>query len=353
MNSTSSSSSRNEIDFSGSGAEYFRIWIVNLALSIITLGIYSAWAKVRRLQYFYRNTTLMGYGFDYHGRPLAILKGRVIGIGLLVLYNVVVGINPIAGLTIFIVLVAVLPWLLVQSLRFKLYNSSYRGLRFRFNGTTGGAYKAFLMWPVLAYLSGGLLGPLAYQRFKSFQHNNSAFGTEPFSLDARPAKFYRLFLKLLGLFVVLVLVFIGIGLSQGVFAGLERVSETEAPPPEMAAFLIWFMVSYLAIFIVIGAWFSARMQNLVWSHTSLGPYSFNSSVRARDLLMIYITNLLGIVCTLGLFKPFADIRLARYRLSHIALEADDSLDSFIVHEQQAVSAVGEETADLFDVDISF
>ncbi|MFP5306510.1 MAG: DUF898 family protein, partial [Gammaproteobacteria bacterium] len=48
------------LQFSGSGGEYFRIWIVNLLLSVLTLGIYSAWAKVRRMQYFYRNTTLAG-----------------------------------------------------------------------------------------------------------------------------------------------------------------------------------------------------------------------------------------------------------------------------------------------------
>src|SRR5436305_11873488 len=42
------------LSFTGSGSEYFRIWIVNALLSIITLGIYSAWAKVRTLQYFYR-----------------------------------------------------------------------------------------------------------------------------------------------------------------------------------------------------------------------------------------------------------------------------------------------------------
>ena len=60
--------------FTGSGSEYFRIWIVNLILSVVTLGIYSAWAKVRRLEYFYRNTRVAGASFDYHGRPLAILK---------------------------------------------------------------------------------------------------------------------------------------------------------------------------------------------------------------------------------------------------------------------------------------
>lgn len=48
------------VRFCGSGSEYFRIWIVNLLLTIVTLGIYSAWAKVRTLQYFYRNTQLGG-----------------------------------------------------------------------------------------------------------------------------------------------------------------------------------------------------------------------------------------------------------------------------------------------------
>ena len=44
------------LEFRATGAEYFRIWIVNLLLTIITLGIYSAWAKVRRLRYFYGST---------------------------------------------------------------------------------------------------------------------------------------------------------------------------------------------------------------------------------------------------------------------------------------------------------
>ena len=35
------------LEFRGNGYEYFRIWIVNILLTIMTLGIYSAWAKVR------------------------------------------------------------------------------------------------------------------------------------------------------------------------------------------------------------------------------------------------------------------------------------------------------------------
>ena len=54
------------VEFRGRGGEYFRIWIVNIALSVLTLGIYTAWAKVRTQRYFYGNTYLAGESFVYH-----------------------------------------------------------------------------------------------------------------------------------------------------------------------------------------------------------------------------------------------------------------------------------------------
>src|SRR5262249_44798305 len=73
--------------FTGTGSEYFGIWIVNLLLTIVTIGIYAAWAKVRRLQYFYRHTELAGSSFDFHGSAARILVGRILALVLLGLYN--------------------------------------------------------------------------------------------------------------------------------------------------------------------------------------------------------------------------------------------------------------------------
>jgi uncharacterized membrane protein YjgN (DUF898 family) len=83
----SSAHAPEQMHFTGRGAEYFGIWIVNLLLTIVTLGIYSAWAKVRRLQYFYRHTEVAGSGFDFHGSPMKILVGRLIALVMLIAYN--------------------------------------------------------------------------------------------------------------------------------------------------------------------------------------------------------------------------------------------------------------------------
>jgi uncharacterized membrane protein YjgN (DUF898 family) len=111
------------VSFTGTGGEYFRIWITNTFLSIITLGIYSAWAKVRRTRYFYGNTRLAGASFDYHGQPKAILKGRAVALVMLIAYQVFSDMQGVLAGLLVLLLVAAFPWLMWKSLQFKLYNS--------------------------------------------------------------------------------------------------------------------------------------------------------------------------------------------------------------------------------------
>ena len=126
--------------FTGSAGEYFRIWIVNVLLSILTLGIYSAWAKVRNKKYFYRHAWVDDTSFDYHADPKRILIGRVIiGAFFAVLflsqyYNVVVYAILWCGLFL------ILPWILIKALSFNARNSSYRNVRFSFAGKLSEAF---------------------------------------------------------------------------------------------------------------------------------------------------------------------------------------------------------------------
>ena len=48
--------------FTASGSEYFRIWVINVLLVVVTLGFYLPFAKARRLRYFYANVSLDGPG---------------------------------------------------------------------------------------------------------------------------------------------------------------------------------------------------------------------------------------------------------------------------------------------------
>src|SRR6218665_1476658 len=145
--------------FTGSASEDFGIWIVNVLLTIVTLGIYSAWAKVRRKRYFYGNTVILGRAFEYHATGKQIFIGRMIVIGFLVVINAGSALFPPLAIITPIAILIGLPWVIKRSLRFNARVTSYRNVRFDFVGTTGGAFKAVMLGGFLAAITVGILAP--------------------------------------------------------------------------------------------------------------------------------------------------------------------------------------------------
>jgi uncharacterized membrane protein YjgN (DUF898 family) len=335
--------------FTGSGAEYFRIWIVNLVLSVATLGIYSAWAKVRRLEYFYRHTRVSGAGFDYHGKPLAILKGRILAFLLFGSYYVAGYLSPALGVAVAILLAALLPWLLVRSMRFRLYNSSYRGLRFHFHGTTREAYRVFLALPLISAASFFTLVPLLHHQLKRFQHSNAAYGQTRFSFDGRISAFYRVYL-FIGLCLMMFVLAMGIVLTLFLGPGLMSGDTGAEPSMRQMGLIAGGIIVYALGMALFWSLMTAQIRNLVWRHTALGPHRFISTLEVHKLLAIVVTNVLGVVFTLGLFRPYAEIRLAKYIIGELALVSSGRLDEFVAGAQPETTALGEEAAELLDVD---
>ena len=111
------------------------------------------------------------------------------------------------------------------------------------------------------------------------------------------------------------------------------------------------MVFYGGLFLLF-AYIRARTTNAIWSAVRIGPLRFESSLRARDLMWLYFSNLLAIACTLGLATPWTAVRAMRYRASKTIAIASGPLDGFAQAEAQQVSVAGEEVAELFDIDIA-
>ena len=335
--------------FSGRGSEYFRIWIVNLLLSIITLGIYSAWAKVRRLRYFYSNTAVAGTSFDYHGNPVAILKGRIIAVVLLVAYNFAFQVNALVGFIVMVAFAVAIPWLIWRSLQFKMYNPSYRGIRFGFKGNAKTAYVVYLLLPVLTVLTLYFLTPFTHQRIKRFQHSEARFGSTHFSFDGSVGSFYKTYLLGLGICIAgLVVILFGFGSTLTVLAHGGIASATAGL---VFSLILMGFVIYAWLFLMYPL-FLTLLQNLIWNHTRLGEHRFTSQMRWGRMMFITFTNILAIICTLGLFTPFAQIRSMRYRIESMTLLPASNLDEFVADAEAHGSATSEGMADLLDFDMS-
>ena len=64
---------------------------------------------------------LAGATFDYHGKPMAILIGRLIVVAFYVLYMISMSVNPIIGVLMLIVAMFFVPLLIQKSFKFKTY----------------------------------------------------------------------------------------------------------------------------------------------------------------------------------------------------------------------------------------
>ena len=317
-------------EFHGEGFEFFRIWIVNILLSIVTLGIYSAWAKVRTQRYFYGNTQLDGSSFDYLADPLKILKGRVIAFACLMIYSAAGEISVLLGMLMGLLFLAALPWILVRGLSFRNSNSAWRGVRFGFDASYGEAAMTFLVWPLLGVLTLGILMPLALHKQQRFIAGNSRYGTSRFALDVGARPFYMIFLVILAISV-------GLGIVGAVLQGL-----IPSLVPVVAA------VGYLLMF----AFFNVRFTNLVYGNLVLGDNRLAARYELGSFAVLMLVNMLGLVLTLGLFYPWAKVRTARYAAEHMALLACDDLDGFVAARREEVSSLGGELGDLFDVELA-
>ncbi|MFC5548130.1 YjgN family protein [Massilia aerilata] len=353
--------------FSGSGGEYFRIWVVNLLLTVATLGIYSAWAKTRRLQYFYRNTQLAGASFDFRGNPVAILRGRLLAVVLLAAYHYAFGFSAVAGAVTVGLLVCLLPFMMRSALRFRLSNTWYRGLPFGFAGEIQAAYRVYAL-PVAMFILPGalvallpdrpmvsavfllyLLWPLMHGAMKRYQHGSLTYGDQRAEFGASSAELAAPYVVSFVMGIVGIVV-----LGMMIYAGSRLRADTGAGG--IAAVLIPLGgILLLYLFIILSALFvMVRMNNIAWSDTRFPGVRIESAMRLRSYFRLQAVNVLLTLLTLGLYRPFAAVRTWRYRLAHVHVEAPDGFEAATGQaSRRPATAAGDGSAEFLGLDLSW
>jgi Predicted membrane protein len=351
--------------FSGSGGEFFKIWIVNVFFTICTLGIWSAWAKVRTMRYFYGNTSLDGSAFEYLAEPVKILKGRLIVFAFfvastLISYLLQTYVGPEAAIVfdrgLSFAVLAITPWVIWQSLRFSRHYSSWRGLRFGFDGDYKDAIKAFLLWPMLSFVPFVL--PVIWQRQTRYLVDNSRYGGTHLQNASTTGNFRGMYIVVALLFLLCwFLIFNVIGIIRSIImvnaAGDEVQLNTAAMTTSFWVMLVGLLCAAVLCYLLMIARYAVTMANLRWGKTDIGPHSLECTYTVSSYTWLILTNFWATMLTLGLFYPFARVRKARYAASHMTMVMRGDLDRFVAKQRDAVSALGGEAADFLDIDIGF
>ena len=149
--------------FTGDGGVYFGVWIVNVLLTIVTLGLFTPWARRRTIKYFYGHTLVADSPLEF----TAGIRGMVFGFLLLAAFYIALNVAAETGQhVVYFAIVAggavLAPFLWGSAMRFRLGHTRWRGLRLRFTARWSEVYRA--SWPVFALAAVWLVAGFALAR---------------------------------------------------------------------------------------------------------------------------------------------------------------------------------------------
>lgn len=329
------------IRFTGSGREYFRIWIVNLVLTILTLTLYLPFARARSLSYFYEHTVVGADSLGFHGDPWRMFRGYLLVLSCSAATWGALRYVPEFGWVPLVTFALLWPWLWRASVQFRLCNTSWRGVRMGFQGDLKGAYMcmapfflaiAALVWLfsatavrtdrsailVMAFLAFAAALPWQLARVYRYRFTGIQFALQKSRLELDGRDLYAVFLN--ALFVIA-----GCSILAGIFSvGLGTAIQVLADRagalvPVVGATSI---LGYLIYPLVVAPYVVARRQNLIWSQVRSTRVRFSSHLSARSLVAVTALNALLITMTIGLYWPYAQMRYLRVRLESLKLQVD-------------------------------
>jgi uncharacterized membrane protein YjgN (DUF898 family) len=365
--------------FTGLAGEYFRIWIVNTFLVIVTLGLFSPWAKIRKRRFFLRNTWVAGANFEYHANPWPILRGRLIAGAAFLLYWFTGELNPTYAPWIALVVAVIAPWIVVSSLRFNLSNTSYRNIRFSFEGTLKDAIAA--LWPIwlvaisavlvpptfdesgsiwrnalsgLAYFVFVLFYPYLHGKMRLLLLNHSRYGFAPIECTTRVKTFYTIYGRgaLVGIGLYIVAAIVAIALMVPVVGSLgSKIAQMPKWFPVVTAVVVVLPFAMAGVI-----WYAFTQSRLINATFNLTTVSNNvrlfSKIATIPMAKLYIVNTIAVLFTLGLAIPWAAVRTAKQRVETTALAVTGNIDDIIADAVPPTSATADAGAEFFSLDIA-
>lgn len=386
------------VEFTGSGREYFRVWIVNVLLGIVTLSLYTPWARRRTAQYFYSHTQVIGSPLEFVAEQRRMVFGFLAFVALYIAYETArqTG-QDLAATLLFFGFAALAPFLWGSAMRFRLGATRWRGIRLAFTARWREVYLA--SWPVFAIaatwsaalFAGTALLPrqwrLALMRgdlsavggaaalvalalvltllcvirleynYKRLLVARARIGGQTGRWKPVYGDFVRVWLAATGLFLLLL---VGVVLAGAALAGgslylarhLLRGTDIAGLVVLAILLLLGLVVMLVLVSLPARAYREARLFQLVWNNVGFGQIArTRTSLRTGAYVLLRIKNVLLSFLTLGFYRPFAVASEYAAKVGSVTIYLKGSPDQLVGELVQQQGAFGDAAADALGLDL--
>lgn len=313
------SAHRDRLRHNGEVYDLFGIHIVNMLLTIVTIGIYRFWAKTRIRRYLWSQTSFLGDRFEYTGTGKELLLGFAIVMAFLVIFFGIYtalfswiwpewftdkGLRALYNAPIFVLSVVIVGMARFRARRYRLSRTLWRGIR---GAQTGASVQYGLrelgFW-ILTLLTFGFYLPYMSTRLAAYKFNNTWLGDRRIDFNATGD-------RLLGVFAICWLLTL----------------------PTLGFCWIWYRAAALRYYA---------------SCVRYGDLGFEVDVDGWFLFLLVVPNMLLIIFTMGLAYPYVLIRTTNFMCNRLILVGDQDF-ALIAQSLKSRPTTGEGLAEAFDV----
>ena len=306
-----------KFSFNGDGNKLFGIVIINLLLTVITLGIYYPWAKAALLQYLYKETELAGSPFTFHGTGKEMFRGFIKAILILaVIYGVFFAFihyqMPIIGASFFYLAIGLLmPLIIHGSMRYRMSRTSWRGIHFGYRGLYPEFAKKFYKDLFFSIITLGIYSFWLTINIRKYTIGHTRYGDVKFSYKGDGGTYFGLIIG--GYFLTII------------------------------------------TFGIYGFWWMKDLFNYYYTNIELHQDNktipLKSTITGGGLFSLLIVNFLIVIFSFGIAAPWAQVRTLRYMCKNLTVGKNFNPNSVTQTEEEYKDATGEDLGDMFDIGI--
>lgn len=300
----------------------FGLSVYNFILRILTLGIHHFWGKTEVRRRIWSSVRINGEPLEYTGTGKELFLGFLIVFALILLpvslgtFAAIYYFGPeltamkVFQIVLYVSFVFLTGIAIYRAQRYRLNRTRWRGIRAGLHGNSLGYGWTYFWTLLLIPLTAGWISPWRSTRLQKIVTDDMRFGDRPFHFSGRSAPLYKSFAVFWVLTALLALATFGvIGSAVSDFVVLAEGDGPPRLPPDKIMRIVGLVYGGLfvagLIYMVLSAWYRAAMMRHFARHTHLNELTFLSTVKARGLLWISVTNYLmlfvgGLVATLAI-----------------------------------------------------